>query len=392
MARSYLAFGIGSAAGLLCLVATSKYLSAIAFVAFAGSQAVYLFTSSLVDGGYAYVMPKRISEANDDADRANWVAITVRLRLLLSALCGVIAGFASFWILPNISGGEALLVGGYAFASSLTPAWVLQGLGRTKTFLAAEAAARVTTLAWIVSFRPSGLGGLLTALSIPMIAASALLVAHNRIGMRIREGQWNDGSHHREAWALLPGLVAARIYTRAPSLLAAAILAPQVAAGFLYVERIVRAATDVLAPLNQLLLPRLVRASQISLSAARAELTGTLASSAPLFGVMLLAASLFACLSNPAAGELIPSLSVLAAAAAVSFVNSFIGLRWSVSISRAGVVSVAAARALATSAAVFALAALLRSPLVLALAVFTAEVTVYVSVMGQLRKAECSPW
>lgn len=254
----------------------------------------------IVDFGFGMSALRRVSLAKTVRERSHIVASTLAAKLLLlvgsasvlSVAVLLVPGLRDHWQLYLIGG--ALTIGAVVY-----PTWLLQGIGRVKTFAAVHALSRLAALGGLLLTVRSGSDGNLAVFwqFVPAsIGAAATWLFLSAIGCRqVDRPTWSAAlGALRESGPLFIGSVATIIISAMNTVLIGVFSTIQQVAFYATGERLANALRGVMGGVQQSLLPRVSASVGLEGGAAlrRAVLTGLVATYG-LAGIALTASSGF---------------------------------------------------------------------------------------------------
>lgn len=222
----------------------------------------------VVDYGFGMSALRRISLTTSPAERAPIVSATLVAKLLLYAACVavlvplvfLIPGLRPWWTLYLI--GLALVLGNIAF-----PEWLLQGLGKMKTFAALTATSRIVAL-----------GGLLLTVNsvddvkmamfwqlIPMSISAVvcwIYLARKRQAKLVRPSWKTVFAALRDGGPLFVSMLSTMVIGTANTIVLGALSTLHQVAYFGTAERMSNAARGVLGGVQEAMLPRMTTAME----------------------------------------------------------------------------------------------------------------------------------
>lgn len=258
---------------------------------------------------------------------------------LLLVLIAVPAGFAITQFVPMLRGSPGLIVGALAYAvfRGLSPLWYFQGVERVRVAVAIDSTAKVcaAVAVFVVVAGPAD-GWLVLALQAVFSAVSL-----GWLTWRLARHTQLDALDFRSGWRMLREntvLFACRastgLYAQANALILGAMI-PAAVGFFGGAERIIRAAINLLLPMNQAVMPRVSALRQADVAAANRLVRRSFLAMGAIGGTMSVVAFfgapiLIRVLLGPKYGIAVPILRLLSPLPFIVAINTVLGIFWSV--------------------------------------------------------------
>lgn len=258
---------------------------------------------------------------------------------LLLVLIAVPAGFAITQFVPMLRGSPGLIVGALAYAvfRGLSPLWYFQGVERVRVAVAIDSTAKVcaAVAVFVVVAGPAD-GWLVLALQAVFSAVSL-----GWLTWRLARHTQFDALDFRSGWRMLREntvLFACRastgLYAQANALILGAMI-PAAVGFFGGAERIIRAAINLLLPMNQAVMPRVSALRQADVAAANRLVRRSFLAMGAIGGTMSVVAFfaapiLIRVLLGPKYGVAVLILRLLSPLPFIVAINTVLGIFWSV--------------------------------------------------------------
>ncbi|WGW11721.1 oligosaccharide flippase family protein [Saxibacter everestensis] len=217
----------------------------------------------VVDFGFGMSALRAVSVARSATERANIVGATICAKLLLLAACSVLL-VPLIFLIPQLRADWPLYLIGVALVigEAVFPSWLLQGLGRMKTFAVLTAVSRLLALVGLLLTVRSASD---TALAMfwqfaPMVIAATLCWLHlRRLGLAQihRPSLVLVRNTLRESSPLFVSSLATMVIGAANAVALGALSSMQQVAYFGTAERMSNAARGVLSGVQEAMLPRM---------------------------------------------------------------------------------------------------------------------------------------
>lgn len=216
----------------------------------------------VVDFGFGMSALRRVSLAATVGERSRIVAATLAAKLLLLGGSAVVLGLAVF-LIPGLRAHWQLYFIGVVLAlgAAVYPTWLLQGIGRVKTFAAVHALSRLVALGGLLLTVRSASDGNLAVFwqFVPAsIGAAGAWLFLSTIGCRqVDRPTWSTAiSALRESTPLFIGSMATIVISAMNSVFIGVFSTIQQVAFYATGERLANALRGVLGGVQQSLLPR----------------------------------------------------------------------------------------------------------------------------------------
>jgi PST family polysaccharide transporter len=337
---SLLAHGAGMLAPLLTVPFLSRVLGGSSWGEVLVVQSLAAWMILALEFGFDLSATRAAASSRDDATALREIIAGVASgRLLL--LCALTVLTTIAWLIHPISGiASATLVGGAAFAAArgLNPFFYFQGTGRLRFALAVETLTKVgaAVAVFVVVHGPED-GWRVLALQAAGAILSLLILSvavarqHPDLRLSVATGaRALRASLHFFVFRLSSGL-----YNQANALLMSRVALPSSVAMFGGPERIVRAITNLLAPITQVFLPRISHLQARDAEAAQGEvrrLLRIIGGAGVLMGAMFGfgAAWIVPLLLGPGYEGAIPVLQILALLPPITACATVLGFFWAI--------------------------------------------------------------
>jgi len=258
---------------------------------------------------------------------------------LLLVLITVPVGLAITQLVPMLRGSPALIIGALAYAvfRGLSPLWYFQGIERVRVAVAVDSTAKVcaAVAVFLVVVGPAD-GWLVLALQAVFSAVSLgwltwRLARDTRLDSLDLRAGWRT---LRENAVLFACRVSTGLYAQANALILGAMI-PAAVGFFGGAERIIRAAINLLLPMNQAVMPRVSALRQADPAAANRLVRRSFLAMGTIGGTMSAVAFfgapiLIRVLLGPAYGIAVPILRLLSPLPFIVAINTVLGIFWSV--------------------------------------------------------------
>lgn len=333
-------------AGFLLPLVTLPYLARVlrpdgwGLVVFAQAFAIWL--SLLIHYGFGFSGTRAVAQRRSEPDR---IADTVAgVQSAKAALVGVAAviGVAVWLLVPEFRAHPGYLAWAWlaGILQGLNPAWYFQGIERLKRPAMIDVGAKVLATAGVFAFvRSAEHGWIVLALraGAELLSTSVLTVGLYR-AVPFRPSRIRDAvGALKEGWPLFVFASAASLYTSGNAFVLGLLASPREVSFFGGGERLVRAASMLLAPVSQALYPRvshlmasdpdraavLIRRSMIPFVFVGASLSAGLFLAAPLITRVAL---------GPGYEPTVEVIRVLAVIPTLLGVGTVLGLQWALPI------------------------------------------------------------
>jgi PST family polysaccharide transporter len=308
------------------------------------SQAFATWLAVVLHYGFAFSATRMVARERDDPGQVARIVSAVQGAKLLLLMLVAAAAAAAFLFVPVFGREPRYLVWALATAvlQGFLPMWYFQGVERMRGVATLDVLTRVGAAAGVfVLVRDPAHGWRVLALQ----AVAALLSAGAATAWMYREVPFRAGTPRewtgalRDGWALFVFTGAASAYTTANSFTLGLFAGPHAVAFFGSAEKLVRAASSLLAPVSQALYPRinhmvvhdrpaaaaLVRRSLVPIAAI-----GVATGAAIMIGAPLLTRVLF----GPGYEPVTPVLRIMAFLPPILAVGTVLGLNWILPLGR----------------------------------------------------------
>ncbi|MHB8837464.1 MAG: oligosaccharide flippase family protein [Gemmatimonadaceae bacterium] len=252
------AHALGLLAPLLTVPWLARQLGAAGWAPVLVAQALAGWAILVLEFGFDLAGTREVAQAESSDDMARTAATVQRARLLITPL--VALGTMGIATVLHLSG--ALIAGtvGFVVARGLSPYWFYQGNQRIRAATAVETLGRVLPAAAVfVLVRGENDGWRVLALQAAFAAAATMALTwrmhaqHQLPRVSNREAL----TALRSASPMFLARVAGGLYVQANTIILGAMAPAAVVAAYGGAERIVRAAINLLIPINQAVYPRL---------------------------------------------------------------------------------------------------------------------------------------
>lgn len=330
---------VGLVAPLITIPYLARVLGPEGWAPVLMAQALAAWPVMLLEFGFELSGTRAVARSRLTPESTTDVVHSVQSAKVLLTIVGIPVAFAIAWALPQLRSSSALIVATLAYSAfrGLSPLWYFQGVERLRVPVVIDTIARAAAafgVFWIVRGPADGWlvlglqavfsGAALFWLTRRMLREVPLRTPNLLLGYRTL----------REHFALFACRASAGLYVHANALVLGAI-APVAVPFFGGAERIIRAAINLLQPLNQAVLPRLsflqhsdeaaaariLRLSFIVMGGIGFAMSAVAFTAAPLLVRIVLGADYLSA---------VPLLRIMAFLPLVVAINSVLGIFWAV--------------------------------------------------------------
>lgn len=258
---------------------------------------------------------------------------------LLLVLITVPAGLAITQLVPMLRGSPGLIIGALAYAvfRGLSPLWYFQGIERVRAAVAIDSSAKVCAAIAVFVVVAGPADGWLVLMLQAVFSAISLawltwrLARDTRLDTLDLRAGWRT---LRENAVLFACRVSTGLYAQANALILGAMI-PAAVGFFGGAERIIRAAINLLLPMNQAVMPRVSALRQADVAAANRLVRRSFLAMGAIGGTMSAVAFfgapiLIRVLLGPQYGIAVPILRLLSPLPFIVAINTVLGIFWSV--------------------------------------------------------------
>lgn len=292
-------------AGYLLPLVTLPYLARVlrpdgwGLVVFAQAFAIWL--SLLIHYGFAFSGTRAIAQCRHDPVLVEDTVAGVQAAKLGLVGVAVVAGIAAWLLVPAFQENPAYLAWGWlaGVLQGLNPSWYFQGVERLRRPAIIEVAAKALATVGVFMFvrAPAHGWGVLALGAMAELVATGVLTVDLYREVRFRAARIAEMVRaFRDGWALFVFASAASLYTIGNAFVLGILATPREVSFFGGADRMVRAASMLLAPISKALYPRvshlmatdpqraarLIRRSMIPFVAVGATLSASLFFAAPI--------------------------------------------------------------------------------------------------------------